>query len=314
MSSLWSTFFPSKPSFTETNLPDQSGKVLMITGASGGLGKELAKILFQKNAKIYMAARSKSKTTATIEEIKKLYPLSRGTLEYLYLDLTDLGTVKKSAEEFLAKESRLDVLWNNAGVMIPPQGSQTAQGYELQLGVNVLGPFLFTTLVRPALSTAAKSATKGSVRVVWVSSSAVAMAPSPPIDFNNMDYDRDESAMTKYTRSKAGTVLHANEFARRTIEDGIISISLDPGLYMTDLQRTMPRSQKLFVKVFGGEPINGAYTELFAGLSPAITEKDSGGWVVPNGRLKSGREDFRDSKLGKQYWEWTMAELQPYLQ
>jgi retinol dehydrogenase 12 len=87
---------------------------------------------------------------------------------FLRLDLDDLTTIKKSAEEFLAKETRLDVLWNNAGVMIPPQGSKTKQGYELQLGTNNVAPFLFTKFLTPLLVETAKSATKGSVRVLWV--------------------------------------------------------------------------------------------------------------------------------------------------
>ena len=156
--------------------------------------------------------------------MKDLYPDSNGQLEYVHLDLSDLGTIKRSAHYFLEKESRLNVLWNNAGVMVPEQGSKTAQGYELQLGVNALGGFLFTHFLRPTLAATAKAAPKDSVRVVWVSSSAAGMAPKPPIDFENMNYERDEGAMTKYMRSKAGNVLHAAEFARRTAGDGIISM------------------------------------------------------------------------------------------
>ncbi|KAM5354092.1 hypothetical protein ACJ41O_000742 [Fusarium nematophilum] len=313
MGAQWSSIFPPKASFTETNLADQSNKVFIVTGSTGGLGKELAKILYQKNAKVYVAARSEAKAKLVIQEMKDLYPGSRGQFEYLHLDLSDLRTIKRSAQEFLGKENRLDVLWNNAGVMVPEQGSRTAQGYELQLGVNVLGGFLFTHFLRPTLAATAKNAPKDSVRVVWVSSSAAVMAPKPPINFENMDYKRDESAMTKYMRSKAGNVLHAAEFARQTAGDGIISMSLDPGVFMTDLQRTMPGWQKFIVKYIAHEPKNGAYTQLFAGLSPAITEKHNGGWVAPFGRLVPGREDLLEEGLGKKYWEWTEEQVKPYL-
>lgn len=199
-----------------------------MTGSSGGLGRHLAEILFQRNAKVYVAARSETKATAAIKEIQAKHPDSTGELVFLHLDLGDLSTIKKSADEFLSKESRLDVLWNNAGVMVPPQGSKTAQGYELQLGTNNLAHFLFTLLLQPILKETASSAPKNSVRVVWVSSSAAEIAPNPAIVFENINYDKkDEGIWSKYMRSKAGNVLHSSEFARRTKDDGIISLVSD---------------------------------------------------------------------------------------
>ncbi|GAB1202659.1 hypothetical protein APSETT445_001280 [Aspergillus pseudonomiae] len=179
------------------------------------------------------------------------------------LDLSDLSTIKKSAEEFLTKESKLHVLWNNAGVMIPPQGSTTAQGYELQLGTNVVGPFLFTKLLYPALVRAAADSPPNSVRVVWLSSSAVRMAPTPAIDFSNMDYRKDEGAWTKYARSKAANILLAVEFARRSEKDGVGSI-----------------------KLIAQPPEVGAYTELYAGLQPEIESVRSGKWSMSQSPTK----------------------------
>ena len=195
-----------------------------MTGSSAGIGAKLATILYSKNAKIYIAARSESKALRTIDGIKAEHPKSNGQLIFLHLDLNDLTTIKKSADEFLANEARLDVLWNNAGVMVPPQGSKTAQGYELQLGTNCLAPFLFTHFLRPVLVETAKTAPPNTVRVVWVSSSAAEFAPKPPIDFSNMDYHIDEGIWNKYMRSKAGNVLHAAEFARRVKNEGVISL------------------------------------------------------------------------------------------
>jgi NAD(P)-dependent dehydrogenase (short-subunit alcohol dehydrogenase family) len=115
-------------------------------------------------------------------------------------------------------------LWNNAGVMIPPQGSKTKQGYELQYGVNNIAHFLLTHFLRPALEAAARTAPKASVRVIWVASSAADAAPNPAIDLTNMDYHREEGAWMKYSRSKAASVVHSAEFARRTKGTGIISL------------------------------------------------------------------------------------------
>ena len=116
------------------------------------------------------------------------------------------------------------MLWLNAGVMVPPQGSKTAQGYELQLGTNCIGHFMFSNLLRPILAKTAASSAPNSVRVVWVSSSAISYTPKTAIDFSNMDYKKDEMAWTKYGRSKAGNVVHGAEFARRAKDEGIISM------------------------------------------------------------------------------------------
>ncbi|KAH8689319.1 hypothetical protein BGW36DRAFT_275761, partial [Talaromyces proteolyticus] len=177
---------------TEDNLPDQTGKVFIVTGASGGIGLALVSILYERNAKVYLAARSRDKARKAIENIKYAYPDSCGHITFLQLDLSDLRTIHKSADKFLSKELRLDVLWNNAGVMVPPQGSKTAQGYELQLGTNNIGHHLFTRFLHPLLSQTAKIAHPGSVRVVWVSSGAAIRAPIPAIDFTNMDYHHEE--------------------------------------------------------------------------------------------------------------------------
>lgn len=237
-------YFPPKPTLTEKTLPDQTGsvslivsfyqslyiltqfatKVFIVTGGASGLGFELINILYARNGKVYLAGRSEDKALTAIEAMKSKHPKSTGEIIFLYLDLNDLSTIRKSADEFLAKETRLDVLFNNAGVMVPPQGSKTAQGYELQLGTNNLAPFLFTMLLSPLMASTATKAPKDSVRVVWVSSSAVTIAPNPAVDFGNMDYHKEEGIWTKYSRSKAGLVMYAAELARRTNGQGIISV------------------------------------------------------------------------------------------
>ncbi|KAF4921503.1 putative oxidoreductase [Colletotrichum viniferum] len=207
MSVRCSTFSPHKPTLTEENLPDQAGKVFLITGASGGIGTELVKILYSKNAKIWLAARSYSKTQAVISEIKAAHPTSTGEMVFLKLQLDDLSTIKESAQQFLSRENRLDVLWNNAGVMVPPQGSTTVQGHELQLGINNLGHQLFTQLLTSLLEKTSRIAPNDSVRVIWVSLSAADGAPRPAIDFSNMDYHKEEGIWPKYSRSKDGNVI-----------------------------------------------------------------------------------------------------------
>lgn len=172
-----------------------------------------------------MAARSQDKASKAIEGIKARAPNSKGQLIFLHLDLDDLTTIKATADAFLKENDRLDVLWNNAGVMIPPQGSKTKQGYEKQLGTNNVASFLLTKLLQPILAQTAKIAPKDSVRVVWVSSSAAEfLAPKGGVELTNLDYKQDRSAWFKYGTSKAGNVLHAAEFAKRYQTDGLISV------------------------------------------------------------------------------------------
>jgi len=163
---IWSQMFPPAPKYTEKDYPDQKGKVctinslsplclksqltahlqvFIVTGGYSGVGLELVKILYAtsltppsspslsntpsyaKNATVYIAGRSPSKAEQAINLILATAPSSTGKLEFLLLDLADLSTIAKSVKEFLAKERRLDVLWNNAGVMRPPAGSKTVQ-------------------------------------------------------------------------------------------------------------------------------------------------------------------------------------------
>lgn len=202
-------------------------QVFIVTGSSTGVGKELAQILYSHNAKVYVAARSADKANAAMESIKAAFPSSSGELVFLHLDLDDLTTIKKSAEDFLSKETKLDILWNNAGVMFPPKGSRTKQGYELQLGTNNVAPFLFTKLLTPLLLSTAKASPPGSVRVVWVSSSMAEIgAPKNGVDMAALDFEslNGKSDSHKYGVSKAGNILHCKEFAKRYGGDGIISV------------------------------------------------------------------------------------------
>lgn len=270
--------------------------------------------MYSHDAKVYVAARSEEKINAAIKEIRTAFPSSKGSLHYLHLDLGDLSTIKKSADEFLSKEQKLDVLWNNAGVMTPPQGSKTVQGYELQLGTNCIGPFLFTKLLTPILVSTAKTSSPGSVRVVWVSSSgAEIFSPTNGIDLQNLDYKTDASAFKKYGISKAGNWYHATEFARLHKADGVVSVALNPGNLKTELARHTPGWQLALLNLILHPAINGAYTELFAGLHPDVTLEKSGAWIQPWGRFVDIRSDLEKGAkskseggtgIGEDFWSW----------
>ncbi|KAI8952385.1 short-chain dehydrogenase [Xylaria longipes] len=312
---------PGKPTYTEKDITDLSGKVYMVTGANTGIGREVARILYSKNATVWVAARNPEKGAGAIASIREAHPSSDGRLELLHLDLSDLSTIKTSAEAFLAREKRLDVLFNNAGVMFPPHGSKTAQGHELQLGTNCLGPFLFTQLLTPILISTAKMAARGSVRVVWTSSSAAEhLNPKGGIDFDNLDYKRDAFYAWKYGISKVGNYYHATEYARRHRDDGIVSVSLNPGNLKSDLDRNCNYFEMLFRNVTTYPTINGAYTTLFAGISDEV-QGNSGAWIVPWGRIEDIRKDLLEGSkpeeeggtgIAQKFWKWSEEQTSRY--
>ena len=161
-----------------------------------------------------------------MDSIRTACPQSQGQLEFLFLDLADLETVASAAKSFLAKAARLDVLFNNAGIMHPPQGTTSKQGYELHLGVNNLGHALFAELLTPLLAKTARESPANQVRVIWVSSLYVDVsAPKGGYAPDNIDYSKkDESPVYKYAASKAGVYYQAVVYGRRHKAEGIVSV------------------------------------------------------------------------------------------
>lgn len=274
--SAWTQFFPPKPRYTDKDIPaDLHGKVYMVTGANSGMGLGLARVLYTRNAKVYVACRSEEKGKQTIAQIKKVVPKSTGELVFLSLDLADLTKVKAAAQSFLAQESELHVLFNNAGVMVGPANPplKTAQGYELALGVNCVGAFLFAQLLTPTLIATAQKQPANTVRVVWPSSFGLEeYAPEDRgIDLTNLDYHIPKPHVERYGISKAGNWLLGVEYARRHKADGIVSVPINPGNVRTSLARDQTLGLKIVAHAIVYPIINGVYTQLFAAFSPEVT-------------------------------------------
>lgn len=314
-----------KPVLTEENLPDQTDKVHIVTGGYTGVGKELTSILYQHNAAIYIAGRSEEKATKAIEDLKAKHPDSKGRLEFLPLDLSDLTTIKSAAEKFSAKEKRLDVLVNNAGVMTPPKGSKGKQGHELQLVTNCLGPFLFTKALVPILKETAISSPAGSVRVIWASSLVTnLLSPNGGVKLGEDDSPQIASFQpTNYGQSKAANNFYAAEFSRRHGGDGILSVAFNPGNLATELQRHLDPINLLTAKLINHPAKYGAYTELYAGWSPDIGIEHGGMFVIPWGRDGNDilRSDLRkaieqsktdEKSVPRRFWEWSERETAQY--
>ncbi|CAK7198370.1 short-chain alcohol dehydrogenase [Sporothrix eucalyptigena] len=335
-SRAWTQFFPPKPTFVEKNMPDQTGRVHLVTGANTGLGKETARILYALNAKVYVAARSLERAQPAIDAIQKAHPNSKGQLVFLQLDLSDLAKVRSSALTFLAQEAKspgggaLHVLYNNAGAMGSDPLRRTAQGHELTIGVNSVGTFLFTELLTPILQATAKRSlpSTNAVRVIWLSSygleSAGVEGAGVPLD--NLEYDEKKGtipkALDRYAISKAGTWALGVEYARRHRQDNIVSMPINPGNLQTELARDMGSIFRFMVSPLCYPIVNGASTVLFAGLSPDVTLGDSGGWIIPFGRiyplkpsLVSSTKPESEGGTGgvAKFWAWNEDQVKAFL-
>ena len=293
-------FFIPEPALTEKNLPDQTGRVCIVTGGYAGCGKELSKILYGKNATVYVAGRSEEKAKNAIEEIKKAHPSSDGRIEFLMVDLSDLTTIKGSAEDFLKREQRLDVLTNNAGVMNPPAGSKGAQGHELQMVTNCLGPYLFTELLTPLIQKTASSSPPGSVRVTWAASLGTMMSPKPGgviMDAHTGGAKVHGNPQIDYAQTKSGNVLLARAYQARHQDANIVSNSWNPGNLASELARHSPWWMTMFIRLLTYPPVLGAYTELFAGWAEeAGREEKKGAYIGPWGRFVMLRQDVDQNR------------------
>ncbi|KAF4124729.1 Short-chain dehydrogenase [Geosmithia morbida] len=309
----------------ETTPPDRwQIQVYIVTGGNTGVGKETARILYSKNARVYVAGRSADKSRSAIEEIREAYPSSTGLIDFIYLDLADLTTISATAEAFLARETRLDVLINNAGVGFLDRAQETKQGFELQFGVNAIGHFALVRLLTPVLCETARTAPRDSVRVVWVSSSA-AEGLSPQALMSSLDRIKDLYISRQYFCSKVGNYLHAVEFAAMYRDAGIVSLSANPGNLDSDLWRDLPRLLYAFLRsTFFYPSVYGAYTELFCACSPDVTLEKSGSHVAPWGRFWSDRisKDMTDAAKSKEqggsgiahdFWKWCSEKVDPFL-
>ncbi|KAL4756023.1 uncharacterized protein BDW70DRAFT_154513 [Aspergillus foveolatus] len=300
MGAQFSQFFPSRPTFTGENLPDQQGRVFLITGGTSGIGFELAKILYCHGGRVYITARNEEKAKKAIQEIQASAPNHYGELDFITLDLDDLTSIKASAEAFKAKESKLDILWNNAGVSQQPLGSVSKQGHEHQLAI--LLPLLDTT--------AASSASPGSVRVIWTSSQVAELtSPDEGIIMSELA-SPPKNNVRNYLNSKTGNLFLSAD------------VALNPGAANTNLLKNA-RLMKILSYPLLHRADLAAHTKLYAGFSPEISLQNNGCYVVPFGRihdqvadkLSSAMKVAEDGGTGraKEFWEFCEARTRDYL-
>lgn len=294
--------WPPKSKFSIDQIPDLSGKVVIITGGNAGVGYETAKALLPRNAKVYIASRNAKKTG---DAIAKLREDTGKDAIFLPLDLASLKSIRAAAEQFLSKEKELDILFNNAGVMEPEIDELTEEGYDLTIGVNVIGHFYFTKLLLPALLAVSQNTPGTAARIVNTASFASELA-------NKLDYDtfkdgpirRKLGSVSMYYQSKFANLLYSTEFSRRYHEAGIVCSCVNPGNIATELQRNLKPGVKLFLIHRILYPASyGALTQLYAGTSPEGVDFN-GKYLIPWARLGTPNPASQDEQKAKQLWDW----------
>ena len=286
--------------FTAADVPDQTGKTVFITGANTGLGFEAASVLAGQNARVIIGCRSKDKAQQARETILKRHP--EADVAIIALDLSDLASVKKAADA-VAKEARLDVLINNAGIMIPPY-ELTRDGFESQFGINHLGPFALTGLLLDKLR-----ATPGA-RIVSTSSIAHKRGK---IHFDDINAEHGYNTIARYAQSKIANLYFAYELQSRLTAagDDTLSVAAHPGIADTELTRYLPRALMLFAPLFRplfNTPAEGAWPTLCAATDASVRGGDYYGpskrneTAGPAVKVRSNRRSH-DKAVAEKLWD-----------
>ncbi|MAF05246.1 SDR family oxidoreductase [Herbaspirillum huttiense] len=212
-------------------LPDQRQRQIIVTGANSGTGKEATRRLAAAGADVVMAVRSEAKGEAARQEILKEFP--KASLAVRILDLSSLASVRTFADQMLSEGRPIDLLLNNAGIMMPPKRALSPDGFELQFATNFLGHFALTNLLLPLLLEAKAP------RVTTITSSA---AIGAKINFDDLQSERSYSPVTAYAQSKLACLLLANQLAAiaRERDWPLLSTSAHPGHTRTNLQTSGP--------------------------------------------------------------------------
>jgi NAD(P)-dependent dehydrogenase (short-subunit alcohol dehydrogenase family) len=267
------------------NIPDQTGRRIVVTGANSGTGKETAKRLAGAGASVVLAVRTTAKGEDAATEIRREHP--GADLEVRELDLADLGSVRRFAAGIAEDGRPLHVLVNNAGVMAPPERFETADGFELQFGTNFLGHLALTNLLLPTLlGTAAGSDDARSPRVATMSSLA---AIPGSIRFTDPQWERGYNGWRAYSQSKLADLLLALHLHRLSVERDwpLVSTAAHPGYTRTNLQstgRSLGRSRPVRASdralPFTQAVEQGAEPLLYAAVGPAAV---GGAYYGPSG-------------------------------
>ncbi|KAJ0976936.1 hypothetical protein J5N97_012410 [Dioscorea zingiberensis] len=311
---LWSWFWRAGPSGfgpgstaeEVTEGIDASHLTAIVTGSTSGIGKETARVLALRGAKVIIPARTLESGIKVKESLLEQNPDAK--LQVMQMDVSSLESVRSFAHSFNSSNKHLNILINNAGIMACPfQLSQ--DGIELQFATNHLGHFLLTNLLLEKMkATAKETGTQG--RIVNVSSVAHRRSDTSWLDLNVINDKTKYSPVNAYARSKLANILHSNELSRRLKEGGsnVTANSLHPGVILTNISRSLDlnavvMSLATLVKPFLKSIPQGAATTCYVALSPKI--KDISGKYFADCNEISPSKKAKDEVLGKKLWEFS---------
>lgn len=275
-----------------SSLQRLDGKTVVITGANTGIGKETAIDLAKRGARVIMACRDMERGQAALKEVVEMS--SNDNVACMKLDLSDTKSIREFADNINKGEERLNILLNNAGVMVCPYG-KTADGFEMQIGVNHMGHFLLTYLLLDLIKKSAPA------RIINVSSMAHLFGSLNLEDINSeKSYDKRGA----YSQSKLANVLFTRSLAKRLEGTSVTTYSLHPGVVQTDLWRHLSGPQQFMMKVvspFTKSSSQGAQTSIYCAVEPSL-ENESGGYYSDCAPAKCSAK-AQDDDLAQRLWE-----------
>jgi retinol dehydrogenase 12 len=276
---------------------DLEGRTFFVTGANSGIGRAMVEALAARGAGVVLASRSEERTKPVLDGIRTRHPAADA--QFLPLDVSDLGSVRRAAERFLASGHPLDVLINNAG--IAGTRALSREGFDLTYATNHIGPFLLTNLLLPKL----REAPQG--RIVNVAS--VAQMRVKQIDWSLLERRTEprRSGFADYAATKLMNVLHAKELARRLADTRVTTYALHPGAVASNVWRSLPQPLQWFMKLFMLSNEAGALTPLYCATAPELST--STGRYYDKCREIPPNPLANDAALAKELWAKTEAAI-----
>ncbi|XP_073687338.1 retinol dehydrogenase 12 [Garra rufa] len=267
-------------------------KTVIITGANTGIGKETARDLAKRGARVIMACRDLEKAEAAREEL--MDDSGNQNIVVKKLDLSDTKSIRAFAELINKEEKQVNILINNAGIMMCPY-SKTADGFEMQFGVNHLGHFLLTYLLLDLLKKSAPC------RIISVASMAHTWGS---IHLDDINSEKGYSPRRAYGQSKLANILCTRSLAKRLQGSGVTVYSLHPGVVQSELFRNLSKPVQIAFKVFSPftkNTIQGAQTTIYCAVEPKL-DNESGGYYSDCAPARCSREAL-DDEMAQKLWE-----------
>jgi WW domain-containing oxidoreductase len=295
------------PTWSPSSLPDLSGKVALVTGASTGLGKVTATELARKGAHVFCLGRNREKSESAIADIKK--ETGSAKVEFIEGDLLDLGSMESAADTFLSKDLPLHILVNNAGIMACPFGT-SKNGIESQMATNHFAHVVLTNKLLPKLIASQPS------RIVVLSSVAHLFAPKDGIHFDDLNSEEKYDPWTRYGETKLANLYFTKILQSRLEAKGASQVyvnAVHPGVVQTELARNAQKRSWLneaFLNWTRIDSFKGSLTQIFVAGSDTIEKNQvKGKYFVPYCKEAEPSATGKNTEWAQKTWDWTQVVL-----